>query len=224
MKNAAKKVSAVLLTAVLLLVVASAAAFVRLDIRTKALHDDIDSVMNDKNYRTAVGAEEVKVITQQVSCGYAVIEMFSRYSGGEITEQKLYDTYGKVVTSTGSAFCDEMNRQFDGFDTAMYRYLPDSELLKKVHESLEAGVPVPFEWAAKTDDEWTLHYSLITGMDLFQNRITVANPYGYTENITAEELLERTSFEAYEDMPLLLRFGFAFGIFEKNTVFIPVRK
>lgn len=63
-----------------------------------------------------------------------------------------------------------------------------------------------------------------TGMDLFQNRITVANPYGYTENITAEELLERTSFEAYEDMPLLLRFGFAFGIFEKNTVFIPVRK
>ena len=73
--------------------------------------------------------------------------------------------------------------------------------------------------AAKYGDEWTLHYSLITGMDIPNDRITVANPYGYTEEITVGEFLDRTSFAAYEKMPLFLKLGFAFGIFEKNAIF-----
>ena len=28
-----------------------------------------------------------------------------------------------------------------------------------------------------------------------------------------------TPYEAYENMPVFLRLGFAFGIFEKNTIF-----
>ncbi len=40
----------------------------------------------------------------------------------------------------------------------------------------------------------------------------------FIEKLSAE-LLNRTSFEAYEKMPLFLKLGFAFGIFEKNTVF-----
>lgn len=35
-----------------------------------------------------------------------------------------------------------------------------------------------------------------------------------------DELLDRTGFEVYDDMPLFLRMAFAFGIFEKNTVYI----
>lgn len=75
------------------------------------------------------------------------------------------------------------------------------------------------EWAAKYGNEWTLHYSLITGMDIPHDRITIANPYGYWEEITVEEFIYRTRFDAYSGMPLFLRFAFAFGVFEKNTVF-----
>ena len=42
------------------------------------------------------------------------------------------------------------------------------------------------------------------------------------EDLSVEEFLERTSFDAFEQMPLFLRLGFAFGFFQKNTVF-PVR-
>ena len=80
-------------------------------------------------------------------------------------------------------------------------------------------MPVPVEWAAENGGEWTLHYSLVTGIDIPNDRITVANPYGYVEEISVGEFLRRTSFEAYEKMPLFLKLGFAFGIFEKNTVF-----
>ncbi|MBR3225488.1 MAG: hypothetical protein IKF78_09210 [Atopobiaceae bacterium] len=60
-------------------------------------------------------------------------------------------------------------------------------------------------------------------MDLAKDRVIVANPYGYTEELTVNDFLGRTSFEAYENMPLFLRLGFAFGVFEMNTLFIPSR-
>ena len=68
-----------------------------------------------------------------------------------------------------------------------------------------------------------MHYSLVTGLDIPGNKVTIANPYGYVEEISLDEFLDRTRFDAYEDMPLFLKLGFAFGIFEKNTVFVPER-
>lgn len=59
----------------------------------------------------------------------------------------------------------------------------------------------------------------VAGLDLAGDDVTVYNPYGYVENITVGEFLDRTSFNAYENMPLFLSFGFAFGAFDKNTVF-----
>ena len=187
---------------------AVAVALAALQARTDSLHDDYSAVLNDARYRTQAQVEGVEPITQDVSCGYAVIEMFSSWDGGSVTEEDLYDEYGGVVTSTGASFCDEMNKRFPGYRTTMRTYLTDSELLVAVHDSLEAGVPVPFEWAARRDGEWTLHYSLITGIDLARGRVTVANPYGYTETPSLDEFLSRTSFEAYANMPLYLKLGF----------------
>ena len=194
-------------------------ALVMLQARTDALHDDWQALRDDPQYATVVHVDGVEPITQDVSCGYAVIQMFSTWDGGNITEQSLYDEYGSVVTSTGQSFCDEMNKQFPAYATTLHKYLPDSELIAKAHNCLADGIPIPIEWAAKYGDEWTLHYSLVTGMDIAGNKVTVANPYGYTEELTLDELLARTSFEAYEDMPIYLKLGFAFGIFEENAIF-----
>ena len=201
----------------------AAISLAMLQSRTDALHDDWSGMLTDAQYTTPAQIEGIDTITQDVSCGYAVIEMFSAWNGGNITEKSLYDEYGKVVTSTGQSFCDEMNKQFPKFETTMHKYLTDSELLKAVYDSLANGVPVPIEWAAKYGDEWTLHYSLVTGIDIPNDKVIVANPYGYVEEITLEEFLDRTSFDAYTNMPLFLKLGFAFNIFEKNTVFIPQR-
>lgn len=220
-KRVLKRVGIAVVVVVAVLVCVAAVSLVMLQQRTGALHDDYSGMLSDAKYSAPVQAEGVEVITQDVSCGYAVIEMFSAWAGGGITEEGLYDEYGKVVTSGGQSFCDEMNKQFPAFHTTMHTYLADSELLDAVYKSLANGVPVPFEWAAKQGDEWTLHYSLVIGLDIPGDKVTVANPYGYVEEISIGEFLSRTSFEAYEDMPLFLKLGFAFGIFEENTVFIP---
>ena len=214
-----KKVISVILFIAGSLIVLAAVALGILQIRTNRMMDDYSSVYENEKYRTPVMIDGVNVIKQDVSCGYAVLEMFSSWSGHSVTEKSLYDQYGKVVTSTGNAFCKEMNKQFPEYTTTICKYLKNTELIDAVYENLSNGIPVPFEWAALYGDEWTLHYSLIIGADIPADRITVANPYGYYEELTVAELLNRTSFEAYEKMPLFLKLGFAFGVFEKNTVF-----
>ena len=214
-----KKIVSVILFFAGSLIVLAAVALGILQIRTNRMMDDYSSVYENEKYQTPVMIDGVNVIKQDVSCGYAVLEMFSSWSGHSITEKSLYDRYGKVVTSTGNAFCREMNLQFPEYTTTICKYLKNTELIDAVYENLSNGIPVPFEWAALYGDDWTLHYSLIIGADIPADKITVANPYGYYEELTVAELLNRTSFEAYEKMPLFLRLGFAFGIFEKNTVF-----
>lgn len=218
-KKRRKKSVTVILVFVGSLLVLAAAALGILQIRTNTILDDYSSVYGNEKYQTPIMIDGVDVIRQDVSCGYAVLEMFSAWSGHSVTEKSLYDQYGKVVTSTGSAFCREMNKQFPEYTTTICKYLKNTELIDAMYENLSDGIPVPFEWAALCGDEWTLHYSLIIGADIPADKITVANPYGYYEELTVAELLNRTSFEAYENMPLFLRLGFAFGFFEKNTIF-----
>lgn len=56
-------------------------------------------------------------------------------------------------------------------------------------------------------------------MDIQNDTVKIANPYGFYEEISIREFLERTSFEAFSDMPFYFKAAFAFGIFEKNTIF-----
>ena len=220
MKNKrAKKLVIGILAFIGALIVLVVAAIGILQIRTHTILDDYSSVYENEKYKTPIMIDGVDVIRQDVSCGYAVLEMFSSWSGHTVTEKTLYDQYGKVVTSTGKAFCREMNKQFPEYTTTICKYLKNTELIDAIYGNLSDGIPVPFEWAALYGDEWTLHYSLIIGADIPADKIIVANPYGYYEELTVAEFLNRTSFEAYEKMPLFLRLGFAFGIFEKNSIF-----
>jgi len=65
---------------------------------------------------------------------------------------------------------------------------------------------------------------LISGMDIANDQVTVQNPYGYEEKISLDEFINRTSFESYKLMPIFLKLGFAFGVFEKNTIFVVERR
>ena len=56
-----------------------------------------------------------------------------------------------------------------------------SEIRGRIY-SLKNNIPVPFEWAAKKDDKWTLHYSLIYGIDVKNDLIYILNPLYHVLN------------------------------------------
>ena len=219
-----KRILIAILILILVLTLISIISICILKSKTNNILDDYSSIYANEKYQDSILIDNIDVFKQDVSCGYAVIEMFAKWDNNlELTENTLYENYGKVVTSTGKSFEKEMNKQFPKYKTTMYKYLKSSELIDKVFNSLSNGIPVPFEWVAKYEDEWTLHYSLIIGIDIPNDSITIANPYGYIEEIKIKEFINRTSFESYENMPIYLKLGFAFGIFEKNTIFIVER-
>lgn len=224
MKKSVKIIIVVICSIVIVIGVIFAIAFSVLAIKTKNIDNDFSAIYTNEKYNNAIQIDGINVIKQEISCGYAVIEMFSRWDGGNITEESLFNQYGKVVTSTGKSFCNEFNKQFPDYNTKIYKWLKNTELIDKVYESLNNGIPVPFEWAAKLNNEWTLHYSLIIGLDIQNDKVSIANPYGYIETLSINELIDRTSYKAFKNMPFFYQLGFAFGIFEKNTIFIPTKR
>ena len=201
-------------------VLAIAIPFTVLAVKTANIKNDYAYLIEDAKYKTAVEVEGLEHVTQEISCGYATIEMMSAFYGERVSEETLSErNNGAITTSSSSGFLDEINKTIKDKEFKKSSYLKNDELLKEIHDSLSSNNPVAIEWAAKYKDEWTLHFSVISALDLEGDNIVVYNPYGYIENLPIDAFIKRSTFEAYEDMPLFLNFGFAFGAFEKNTIF-----
>ena len=189
-------------------------------IKSASIKKDYHYLKDDATYSSKVEVTGVELVTQHISCGYATIEMMSSFYGKKVTEDELSNRNGgRISTQTSKGFLDELNKSVSDKSFIKHSYLNNDVLLKEVHASLEKGNPVALEWAALYENEWTLHFSLISGLDINNDQVTVYNPYGIIENISVDEFVSRTTFEAYTNMPLFLSFGFAYGAFEKNTIF-----
>ena len=193
--------------------------FTILGIRTASLKADYSYLKEDPSYSNKVEITGLELVKQHVSCGYATIEMISSYYGNPVTEDELDARNGAISTASTGGFLDEINKSIPSKSFVKHTYLKNDQLLKEIYDSLKNNNPVAIEWAAKDNNEWTLHFSVVSGLDLSNDNVTVYNPYGYIENVTTKEFIDRTSFNAYKNMPLFLNFGFAFGAFHKNTVF-----
>ncbi|MDR1219478.1 MAG: hypothetical protein LBK73_07705 [Treponema sp.] len=184
-------------------------------------NDDYSGLLQDSAYSQAVSVNGIHAIKQEISCGYAVIEMLAKWKGKPITEYSLSSqNNGEISTSMGSGFLKEMNRQFPEWETTRYVNITNRELLQNIHASLENGFPAPIEFAAKnTSSEWTLHFAIVTSMDLGNNQIIVQNPYGYEEAYTVQNFIRATRYECYENMEWHFKTGFNMGLFNKNTIY-----
>jgi hypothetical protein len=187
--------------------------------------DDYSELINNSAYPYA-GISGLQAIKQEISCGYACIEMLANWQGKAITEESLYSQNGgKITTSAGSGFLNEMIRLFPEWETTRYVNIANTELLEKIYASLKNGFPSPVEFAAKdTSGEWTLHFGIVTAMDFSSDRIVVQNPYGYEETYTTGDFIKAVRYECYENMQWYFKAGFNMGLFHKNTVYIIAAK
>ena len=215
-----KKVITIVSVIVAALALAVLIPFTILSVRTDSLNADYSYLKEDETYSSKVEVEGVELVTQHISCGYACIEMLSTYYGNKVSEDDLdAKNNGAVSTSSSSGFLKEVNRSIPDKEFVKQSYLKNDILLKKIHNSLSKNNPVAIEWAAKYEGEWTLHFSVVTGLNIAGDAVKVYNPYGSIESISIDEFLGRISFKSYQNLPLFLNFGFAFGAFEKNTIF-----
>ena len=205
-----------------LIALASAIAvpFIALGIKDARMNANYDYLKEDAQYSHKVEVAGLNLVTQKISCGYASIEMMAGYYGEKVSEEDLdKKNNGGVSTSSTDGFLKEINASIKTKQFKNGVFLQNDEFLKKIHLSLSKSNPVAIEWAAKYDGEWTLHFSLVSALDLSNDQVIVYNPYGYIEKLSVSSFLDRTTFKAFEGMPMLYNFGFAFGSFHKNALF-----
>ena len=214
-----KKILVFFVSLICLILLTILISFIVLSVKTTNLKTDYEYLKLDENYKEEVKAEDINLVTQKISCGYACIEMVSSFYGSIVTEDDLDNKNKSISTSSSNGFLKEINASIPNKEFVMHSYLKNDELLKEIYNSLKNGNPVVIEWAAKYEEEWTLHFSVVSGLDIYNDKVTIYNPYGYIEQITLDEFISRMSFSAFQKMPLFLNFGFAFGAFRKNTIF-----
>jgi hypothetical protein len=183
--------------------------------------DDYSYLLQNSAYPYK-GVTGIQVIKQDVSCGYACIEMLAAWKGKTpITEESLLaQNNGEISTAMGSGFLKEMARQFPEWNITRQVNILNAELLETIYASLDDGFPVPVEFAAKnTSSQWTLHFGIVTAIDLINNKIIVQNPYGYEETYSIPDFIHATRYESYKDMEWYFKIGFNMGLFHKNTVY-----
>ena len=221
MKKKPKLIVIIISSVVFALLLVIVIPFSILGIKTSRINNKWDYLKEEATYASKVEVNNLNLVKQEVSCGYATIEMLSEYYGNKVTEKDL-DTKNKggVSTSSTDGFLKEINDSIPNKTFIKKTYLNNDAYLKEIHQSLKENNPVAIEWAALYEEkEWTLHFSIVTALDIAGDNVTIYNPYGYVENIKVDEFLNRTTFKAYKNLPLFLNFGFAFGAFHKNTLF-----
>ena len=71
---------------------------------------------------------DVPLVKQDISCGYAIIEMLSTYYGNTVTEKQLSDkNNGAISTATTSGFVKEINRTIENANYVSKEYLKNDE-------------------------------------------------------------------------------------------------
>ena len=219
-KKSKKKLVIIIVSSIIAsLALAVAIPFTILAIKSASIKNDYSYLRTDPTYSQKVEVTGLSLVTQHVSCGYASIEMVSTYYGNPVTEDELDNRNRSISTSTSQGFLKEINYSIPGKNFVMHDYLKHDELLKEIYDSLKKNNPVVIEWAAQYENTWTLHFSVVSSLDLGNDKVTIYNPYGYIENISVTEFISRTSFEAYTNLEFFLAFGFAFGAFHKNVIF-----
>lgn len=197
--------------------------FTILGVRTASMNKDYSYLKDSHAFSQKVEVTGVELVKQHVSCGYASIEMISSYYGNKVSEDDLDSRNKSISTSTTDGFLKEINKSIPDKAFIKQTYLENDMFLEAIHMALMNEDPVAIEWAAKYEDEWTLHFSVVTSLDIKNDNVTIYNPYGYIEDITVKEFIDRTTFKAFKNIPLFLNFGFAFGAFHKNTLFYPTK-
>ena len=94
--------------------------------------------------------------------------------------------------------------------------LTNTDLFKEIYKSLKKKKPVIALMLVADAESAKLQYGVVTGLDVNNNRVTVALSEG-VDTYTLAEFVAATRFENTKNIPLRLRFSLLFGTLSRNT-------
>jgi hypothetical protein len=174
-----------------------------------------------------VSIEGVKIYTQpgDSTCGIATISTVVSYlKGEEVSPEELLIKHS--LQEKGGmgydGFLKYLSSELPEFEIEYAGGLDDSELIEAIHNQLAGNIPVPvFLGSPNLYNEpfYDFHASVITGIDLERNRVNIANVYGYEEEISLLEFLNRMSYREIDKYPFMQKLIIKMELIDNNSIF-----
>jgi hypothetical protein len=220
-----KKFIKILLIVIAALVLVSAAfvLYVNVDFGEKSTLSAVQPQL-DALSPQSVKVENVHQYTQPdaFTCGITTIAITSSFlNNADIPPQSLITKYSLGSGMKTEAFVDLLSKELPGYAVKYARVANDFELIKDIHTELAAGIPVPVFFGAENpyNKPWyDFHASVVVGLDLQKQQVDIVNAYGYMENITLTDFLDRMAYRNGSKYPFVQRAVAKLGLMDKNAM------
>jgi hypothetical protein len=176
-----------------------------------------------------VHVDGVKLISQPdpYTCGETTICVIDSFcQSKDISPKTLIDKYTLTGGMSTDKFAQVLSAELPDY-TVTYRHnLDDMALLQGIHDQLGRGLPVPvFFGAANPYNKpyYDFHASVVTGLDLEKQQVSILNVYGYEEQITLTDFFNRMGYRGTGDYPFVQKAVIKLGLMEKNS-FVSLEK
>lgn len=196
--------------------------YVLIDPGSVTLSPELDSTLAALSPQT-VSVDGVELQTQPdgFSCGVTTISVVDAFiQQKDITPQALITKYSLPGGMTPDQFTDIFSKELTNYAFSYKTNLSDVDLLLGIHSQLKKGIPVPIVFGAANPFNkpyYDFHASVVTGLNLDTNEVTILNVYGFEEKLSLQDFLNRMAFRPTKDYPFIQKFVIKLGLNGTNS-------
>ena len=137
----------------------------------------------------------IKAEPDSTSCGITTVAVMSNFFNN--TDYEPSDLMEKYHSKGNTDFLELLQKELPGRTVVFHSNGTDAEMLQDIHASLNNNKPVFILFAAPNpynEPYYDSHGSVVYGINLDHETVTIANSYGYREEISFVDFLNRMSF------------------------------
>jgi len=147
----------------------------------------------------SIQLEGVPVIAQPTAstCAITTVAITASFLRGEPIEPSTLITEYEIRDDRGldsQQFLSYLELELPGYSVAYVEDAGSGEYLALIHHQLDAGIPVPILFGAANpynEPYFDFHASVVDGLDLDRELVSISNAYGFHEEIGLVEFLNR---------------------------------
>jgi hypothetical protein len=195
---------------------------------------DSDIYTNTSDVSGTIGSLQPRVILlnnvsirkqpDSSTCGITSVTIMSNYFNK--TDYEVSDLIKKHNANGGASFDDIkkwLQLELPDKNIVFKSKTTNEEMIRNIHTSLHKNNPVLISFGAPNPFNkpfYDFHASVVYGINLDIEIITIANAYGYVEEISLVDFLNRMSFAEADKYPLIQQSVLIGNGMDKNTYFL----
>lgn len=180
---------------------------------------DIEDVQKNIDYNAAANSTQLS-LDQNLPIGYDAAQAVCTALGQPISPSAIPAKSDDEDTLVFPAdLAGSMETALGSQKLQLETGLTNTDLFKEIYKSLKKKKPVIALMLVADAESAELQYGVVTGLDVNNNRVTVALNEG-VDTYTLAEFVAATRFENTKNIPLRLRLSLLFGTLSRNTVIL----